>query len=92
MTKKIKFNDYSKRVIGEANRLAENYNGRDIVGFSRIGGIASKNIVFGINWRAVGQVDVASAKWFAEFLKDTIEVVEKLNEEFEDTVIDWSKE
>lgn len=88
--KKIKYDDYSKRVIEEENRLAENYNGRDVVGFSRIGGITSKNIVFGINWRAVGQVDVASAKWFVEFLKDAIEVAEKLNEEFKDTEIDWS--
>lgn len=58
--------------------------------FSRIGGTDFKKVHFGISWRSIGQVDIETAKWFAEMLNYTIKVAEKLNEEFKDVEIDWS--
>ena len=91
MAKKIKLADYFERLIEEEKHIVEKYNEAETVSFSQIGGIHSKPIEFGIDWRSIGQVDIETAKWFAEFLNDTIKVAEKLNEEFKDVEIDWSQ-
>lgn len=90
MAKKIKSDDYFKRIFEEEKHIVEKFNEAETVSFSRVGGIDFKKIEFGISWRSVGQVDIETAKWFVEFLNDTIKVAEKLNEEFKDTEIDWS--
>lgn len=89
MAKKIKLADYFKRLIKEEEHIVEKYSEAETVSFSQIGGIHSKPIEFGISWRSIGQVDIETAKWFVEFLNDTIKVAEKLNEEFKDVEIDW---
>lgn len=90
MAKKIKSDDYFKRIFEEEKHIVEKFNEAETVSFSRVGGIDFKKIEFGISWRSIGQVDIETAKWFVEFLNDTIKVAEKLNEEFKDTEIDWS--
>ena len=91
MMKKIKSDDYFKRIFEEEKHIVEKYNEAETVNFSRIGGTDFKKVQFGISWRSIGQVDIETAKWFVEFLNDTIKVAEKLNEEFIDVEIDWSR-
>lgn len=53
MMKKMKSDDYFKRIFEEEKHIVEKCNEAETVNFSRIGGTDFKKVQFGISYRSI---------------------------------------